>query len=187
MPCTEDKKNILPKYLTQGLLKPHRFVPPSDTQHVHRHSKGSDEKAHPNLFQIWLGSFFCYQVQYSELILKITSSGRTQSGRKTRKVQMRRKRTGMPRLTLENSSVIPSFRPQNDNWDAQAQPGKLMSDPLFQHDAHISQIKYIPKPHPPSHTISRFLHHNNVTTPDWPWKVGTCIAQVKKAKNSNLV
>ena len=57
MPCTEIKTSSK-KCLTQSLLKPHRLVPPSDAQHVHRHSKGSDEKAHANLFQIWLERFF---------------------------------------------------------------------------------------------------------------------------------
>ena len=92
----------------------------------------------------------------------------------------------MPRLTLESISLIPNIRLQNNSWDAQAHPGKLKSDPLFYHKAHISKKK-VPIPHPPSHTMSRFLYHNDVTTPDWPWKVGTGIAQVKKAKNSNLV
>ena len=76
LPCTENKIRHPEKCLTQSLLKPHRFVPPSDAQHVHWHSKGSDEKPHPNLFQIWLERFFCFRV-YSDLISIVTSSGRT--------------------------------------------------------------------------------------------------------------
>ena len=62
---------------------------------------------------------------------------------------MRRKSTGMPRLTLENIRLIPDFRPQNNNWDAQAHPGKL------QLKAHISQNN--------THTTPIFSHDVIIT------------------------
>ena len=50
----------------------------------------------------------------------VTSKGRTYRGRKTRKVQIRRKRIGIPKETLEKNSWICILM----DWNSQGNPEK---------------------------------------------------------------
>lgn len=78
--------------LVKGPEHPGGLVLPPDAEQVHRDSTGSDQETHPNLTSINRISF--------NQTLPTHLHGLTYRGRKTRKVQMRRKTMGMPRVIL---------------------------------------------------------------------------------------